>query len=89
MFVDDEKFAQANGIRIYSLPDCDEEEDEDFKKQVQQLRDSIPFAVVGANAMVDIKGKTNVSYTIQFLMIFVGWVMFSSYFLPSTSSDFG
>jgi len=47
----------ANGIRIYSLPDCDEEEDEDFKKQVQQLRDSIPFAVVGANAMVDIKGK--------------------------------
>lgn len=47
----------ANGIRIYSLPDCDEEEDEEYKLQVQQLRDSIPFAVVGANAMVDIKGK--------------------------------
>ena len=33
------------------------DEDEDFKKQVQQLRESMPFAVVGANAMVEIKGK--------------------------------
>ena len=33
------------------------DEDEDFKKQVQQLRDSMPFAVVGANAMVEVKGK--------------------------------
>ena len=33
------------------------DEDEDFKKQVQQLRDSMPFAVVGANTMVEIKGK--------------------------------
>jgi len=48
---------KANGIKIYSLPDCDEEEDEEYKAQVQQLRDSVPFAVVGANAMVEIKGK--------------------------------
>ena len=34
-----------------------EADDEDFKKQVQQLRESMPFAVVGANAMVEIKGK--------------------------------
>ena len=33
------------------------DEDEDFKKQVQQLRESMPFAVVGANAMVEVKGK--------------------------------
>jgi len=48
---------KLNGIKIYSLPDCDSDEDEEYKAQVQQLRDSIPFAVVGANAMVEIKGK--------------------------------
>lgn len=48
---------QENGIKVYSLPECDSDEDEDFKKQVQQLRESMPFAVVGANAMVEIKGK--------------------------------
>jgi len=48
---------RGNDIRIYSLPDCDSDEDEDYKQQVQDLRDSIPFAVVGANAMVDVRGK--------------------------------
>jgi septin 2 len=48
---------QENDIKIYSLPDCDSDEDEDFKQQVQDLRDSMPFAVVGANAMVDVRGK--------------------------------
>jgi len=48
---------KVNGIKVYTLPDCDSDEDEDFKKQVQQLRDSMPFAVVGANAMVEVKGK--------------------------------
>ena len=33
------------------------DEDEDYKQQVQNLRESIPFAVVGANAMVDVRGK--------------------------------
>ena len=33
------------------------DEDEDYKQQVQQLRESIPFAVVGANAMVEVNGK--------------------------------
>jgi septin 2 len=46
-----------NGIKIYSLPDCDSDEDEDYKTQVQQLKDSIPFAVIGANAMVEVAGK--------------------------------
>ena len=48
---------QENDIKIYSLPDCDSDEDEDFKQQVQDLRESMPFAVVGANAMVDVRGK--------------------------------
>ena len=33
------------------------DEDEDYKQQVQDLRDSIPFAVVGANTLVEISGK--------------------------------
>jgi len=48
---------QENNIKIYSLPECDSDEDEDYKQQVQDLRESIPFAVVGANAMVDVRGK--------------------------------
>jgi len=48
---------KEHGIKVYTLPECDSDEDEDFKKQVQQLRESMPFAVVGANAMVEIKGK--------------------------------
>ncbi len=45
------------GIKIYSLPDCDADEDEDFKQQVKDLRNSMPFAVIGANVMVDVAGK--------------------------------
>lgn len=48
---------KENGIRIYNLPDCDTDEDEEYKVQVGQLRDSIPFAVIGANAMVEVAGK--------------------------------
>jgi len=48
---------RENDISIYSLPDSDSDEDEEYKQQVQDLRDSIPFAVVGANAMVDVRGK--------------------------------
>ena len=48
---------QDNDTKIYYLPECDSNEDEDFKHQVQELRDSMPLAVVGANAMVDVRGK--------------------------------
>jgi len=48
---------RASGIKIYSMPDCDSDEDEDYKQQVAQLRDSIPFAVCGATTMVEVKGK--------------------------------
>merc|ERR1712112_275268 len=48
---------RASGIKIYSMPDCDSDEDEDYKQQVAQLRDSTPFAVCGATTMVEVKGK--------------------------------
>lgn len=47
----------AAGIRIYTLPDVDSDEDEEYKVQVAQLRESVPFAVCGANAMVEVGGK--------------------------------
>uniref|UniRef100_A0A0P5RMK2 Septin n=3 Tax=Daphnia magna TaxID=35525 RepID=A0A0P5RMK2_9CRUS len=48
---------EANGIRIYPLPDCDSDEDEDYKEQVRQLKDAVPFAVCGANTLIEVKGR--------------------------------
>ncbi|XP_040907041.1 septin-5-like [Toxotes jaculatrix] len=45
------------GINIYQFPECDSDEDEDFKKQDQILKDSIPFAVIGSNVQVECKGR--------------------------------
>ncbi|KAG9333945.1 hypothetical protein JZ751_009348 [Albula glossodonta] len=44
-------------IKIYQFPECDSDEDEDFKRQDQELKDSIPFAVIGSNAVVETKGR--------------------------------
>uniref|UniRef100_A0AAY5JW68 Zgc:63587 n=1 Tax=Esox lucius TaxID=8010 RepID=A0AAY5JW68_ESOLU len=38
-----------HGIRIYQLPDADSDEDEEFK--------DIPFAVIGSNQLIEVKGK--------------------------------
>uniref|UniRef100_A0A4W6F981 Septin 4a n=1 Tax=Lates calcarifer TaxID=8187 RepID=A0A4W6F981_LATCA len=45
------------GINVYQFPECDSDEDEDFKKQDQILKDSIPFAVIGSNVQVESKGR--------------------------------
>jgi len=47
----------CNGIKIYNLPDVDSDEDEEYKQQVAELRNSIPFAVCGANAVVEVGGR--------------------------------
>ncbi|KAM3869171.1 septin-5-like [Diretmus argenteus] len=44
-------------INIYQFPDCDSDEDEDFKQQDQTLKDSIPFAVIGSNIQVESNGR--------------------------------
>ncbi|CAG9853745.1 unnamed protein product [Phyllotreta striolata] len=46
-----------NGIRIYSLPECDSDEDEEYKEQVRQLKQAVPFAVCGANTELEVKGR--------------------------------
>ncbi|XP_062261647.1 septin 4a isoform X2 [Platichthys flesus] len=45
------------GINIYQFPECDSDEDEDFKTHDQLLKDSIPFAVIGGNVQVESKGR--------------------------------
>ncbi|XP_071790184.1 septin-5-like isoform X4 [Asterias amurensis] len=44
-------------INIYNFPDCDSDEDEDFKKQDSELKASVPFAVIGSNTVVEVGGK--------------------------------
>ncbi|XP_073421868.1 septin-5-like [Dendrobates tinctorius] len=45
------------GIRIYQFPECDSDQDEDFKFQDMELKKSIPFAVIGSNTIVEKNGK--------------------------------
>ncbi|XP_072227620.1 septin 5b [Leuresthes tenuis] len=45
------------GIKIYQFPDCDSDEDEEFKRQDKELKDSIPFAVIGGNTVVEVRGQ--------------------------------
>ncbi|KAF7266189.1 septin 1 [Rhynchophorus ferrugineus] len=46
-----------NGIKIFSLPECDSDEDEEYKEQVRQLKQAVPFAVCGANTLLEVKGR--------------------------------
>ncbi|KAK3792389.1 hypothetical protein RRG08_045933 [Elysia crispata] len=48
---------EQHKIRIYEFPDCDSDEDDDFKQQDRELKASIPFAVVGCNTVVEAGGK--------------------------------
>uniref|UniRef100_UPI00398F33B9 septin-5-like isoform X5 n=1 Tax=Pristiophorus japonicus TaxID=55135 RepID=UPI00398F33B9 len=48
---------KSYGIKIYQFPDCDSDEDEEFKRQDQELKDSIPFTVIGSNTVVEAKGR--------------------------------
>lgn len=45
------------GIKIYELPDCESDEDEDYVEQTKQLKAGMPFAVVGSNTLIEICGK--------------------------------
>ncbi|XP_041825238.1 septin 5b isoform X1 [Melanotaenia boesemani] len=45
------------GIKIYQFPECDSDEDEEFKQQDKELKESIPFAVIGGNTVVEVRGQ--------------------------------
>lgn len=48
---------EANGIQLYKFPECDSDEDEDFKKLDAEMKASFPFAVVGSNTIFEVGGK--------------------------------
>lgn len=50
---------KENHIQIYQFPECDSDEDEEFKQQDKALKAAIPFAVVGSNTVVEAGGKKN------------------------------
>ena len=39
----------ANEIKIYEFPETDSDEDEDIKEMDRELKESLPFAVIGSN----------------------------------------
>ncbi|KPP62455.1 septin-5-like [Scleropages formosus] len=45
------------GIKVYQFPDCDSDEDDEFKQQDKELKESTPFAVIGSNTVVEAKGQ--------------------------------
>lgn len=46
-----------HSIKIYQLPDVEEDEEEDYKEQTRVLKESIPFAIVGSTQLIEVKGK--------------------------------
>ncbi|KAG8289933.1 Septin-4 [Homalodisca vitripennis] len=45
---------EENQIQIYQFPECDSDEDEEFKQQDRELKACVPFAVVGSNTVIEI-----------------------------------
>ncbi|XP_075251112.1 septin-2-like isoform X2 [Convolutriloba macropyga] len=48
---------EQHSIRVYHIPDAESDEDEEYISQNKELQTSMPFAVVGSNVEVEIKGK--------------------------------
>lgn len=51
------KELNENNIQIYKVPECDSDEDEEFRSQNRQLKDAIPFAVVGSSQTIEVRGR--------------------------------
>jgi len=47
---------EEHGIRVYHIPDAESDEDEEYISQNKELQTSMPFAVVGSNVEVEVKG---------------------------------
>ena len=43
--------------QIYEFPECDPEEDDEFKRQDAELKASFPFAVIGSNTVLEVAGR--------------------------------
>lgn len=43
--------------QVYQFPECDSDEDEDFKQQDRELKAAAPFAVVASDTVLEVGGK--------------------------------
>ncbi|XP_053609590.1 septin-2 isoform X1 [Plodia interpunctella] len=48
---------EEHQIQVYQFPECDSDEDEEFKQQDRELKAAAPFAVVAADSVLEIGGK--------------------------------
>ncbi|XP_013164970.1 PREDICTED: septin-2 isoform X1 [Papilio xuthus] len=44
-------------IQVYQFPECDSDEDEEFKQQDRELKAAVPFAVVAADTVMEVGGR--------------------------------
>ncbi|CAF0964597.1 unnamed protein product [Brachionus calyciflorus] len=44
-------------IKIYEFPVCDSDDDEDFKKLDNEIKNAIPFGIIGSNTVMEVGGK--------------------------------
>ncbi|XP_022696636.1 septin-2-like isoform X1 [Varroa jacobsoni] len=51
------KELECHEVMVYQLPECDEDEDDEFKDTDRQLKESIPFAVVSSCQAVEVGGR--------------------------------
>ena len=45
---------EENDIEIYQFPDCDSDEDEEFKSQDSVLKSCVPFAIVSGTQTFEV-----------------------------------
>lgn len=43
--------------QVYQFPECDSDEDEEFKQQDRELKAAAPFAVVASDVVLEVGGK--------------------------------
>ena len=48
---------KTHKIQIYSIPDCDPDEDEEYKQQIRQFKDAVPYAVSSSLEFHEVKGR--------------------------------
>jgi len=47
-----------HGIKVYSVPDCDPDEEPVFMRQMNEIKESIPFAICSSMEKVEVNGKS-------------------------------
>ncbi|CAG5045951.1 unnamed protein product [Parnassius apollo] len=48
---------EEHQIQVYQFPECDSDEDEEFKQQDRELKAAVPFAVVAADTVLEVGGR--------------------------------